>query len=84
MNKLAQLWFGHFGTKESNIKACHTITLSIQNSTVLQPLTTLSVHSIINRGWVIAYILIFHEPLDLKRLVRAFKSELYLYQTSNL
>ena len=78
MNKLAQLWFGHFGTKESNIKARHTITHSIQKSTVLQQLTTLSVHGIINRGWVIAYILIFHEPLDLKRLLRAFKSELYL------
>ena len=32
------LWFGHLGTKELNLEACHTITQSIQNSTVLVPL----------------------------------------------
>ena len=37
----SQLWFGHLRTKEikeSNLEACHTITQSIQNSTVLESL----------------------------------------------
>ena len=37
----SQCWFGHLGTKESNLEVCHshhTITQSIRNITVLEPL----------------------------------------------
>ena len=73
----SQLWFGHLGTKESNLEAYHTITQSIQSSsTVLEPMIlylyiALSTE-VGSTSVAIAYILLYHEPLDLKRLLHAY------------
>ena len=76
----SQIWFGYLGIKESNLEACHTITQSIHNSTVLEPLI---LYLYIALSTVIAYILLYHAPLDLKRLLHAY-DWIVLYQTSNM
>ena len=73
----SQLWFGHLlGIKESKPEACYTVSQSIQNSTVLEPLIlylyiALSM-AVGSTSVAIAYMLVYHEHLDLKRLLRAY------------